>query len=489
MGGFNKNYQELNIMKIIGRSSEFKMLDECYQKSESTLIAIYGRRRVGKSYLIEEWIKSKNTDSMIIEGLEKQSKSDQIQLCKNKIVNKIDRPALGDVEYKSWLSILDLLSFYIKTDIKNKNKKKVIFLDEFQWLAGEKSELVSYIKMFWDQEWKKYNIMLILCGSIASFMVNKVIRSKALYGRINLEIKVSPFEIKDNFELIKPKRSIEEICQYYFVFGGIPKYINEINPKQSFEKNINRICFSKSGIMTEEFEKIFYQQFKSASVYIKIIRLLSQGAKSFNDISKALNYPSGGSLKRYVENLYLADFIGSYYPFHKSETTKEKKYYLSDEFSRFYIKYMEKNKSIIHKNEGRDLFNRICKSTWNQWTGIAFEQMAYKHAMTIAKLAHFEDEVKEIGKFFPSEKFPVQLDLVYDRFNKIVTIFEIKNSVKIDVEIVNEMENKINLIKNHVAFKGKTIEKGLFYSGELNPKVKKLNYFHHLLKFEDLVKS
>jgi hypothetical protein len=331
--------------------------------------------------------------------------------------------------------------------------------------------------------------MLILCGSIASFMVNKVINSKALYGRINLEIKVKPFFLHEAFEIIKPRRSYAEIIKYYFVFGGIPKYLKEINSRENFESNINKLCFSESGIMTNEFDKIFYQQFKSAKVYIQIVRLLERGAKTFNEISAQIQFTSGGSLKRYVDNLVMADFISSYYPFHRTEKSKDKKYFLSDEFSRFYIQFIEKNRSVIVKNHNRMLFDKITMKNWNPWVGISFELTCFKHAMTIAKISKFEEDVKEIGKFFPNKKFPVQLDLVYSRYSNTITIFEIKYTENIDVEVVKKIEDKLEYLKKHPVFKNKTIEIGLVYLGRVSKAIIELDYFHHLIPFEDLFKK
>ena len=156
---------------MIGRENELNILDQYYRKKEAQLIVVYGRRRVGKSFLLENWAAKK--DHLFIEGLENQSTLKQIQILKKQIMSKIDKPALASAEFKSWSSVLDLLSLYIEDN--KSSSKKVVILDEFQWLCVGRSELVSLIKLYWDQHWRKLNTDLILCGSIAHFMIQKVI--------------------------------------------------------------------------------------------------------------------------------------------------------------------------------------------------------------------------------------------------------------------------------------------------------------------------
>jgi hypothetical protein len=238
--------------------------------------------------------------------------------------------------------------------------------------------------------------------------------------------------------------------------------------------------------LSDEFEKIFYQQFKSARIYIDIIKLLSKGAKTFQEVSTSLNIASGGSLKKYLDNLFLADFIGSYYPFHRGDRSKDKKYFLSDEFCHFYLQYIEKNHSAIRNNTQQDLFSKITKKNWSQYLALNFERFCFKEANTIAQYCGFRDEVKEIGKFYPDAKVNIQLDLVYSRFDEVITIFEIKSGEQIGVQIINEFEKKMETLKRHPAFYKRKIEKGIIYLGKIDPAIAKLKYFHYLIDIDDL---
>ncbi len=202
--------------------------------------------------------------------------------------------------------------------IKRQNKSKMVILfDEIQWMAMQRSKLISLIKFFWDKYWKDHNVMLILCGSIASFMVNKVLKSKALYGRISLEILVRGLNVQNISEFFKGKRGKEEILQYMMIFGGIPKYFEEINLNQSFSQNVNRLCFTQNALMINELERMFYSQFKEAKTYLKIVRLLTDGIFSLKEISDKLKISSGGTLRSHLTNLENADMIEQSIPFNK----------------------------------------------------------------------------------------------------------------------------------------------------------------------------
>jgi len=211
MGGF--------MSIIIGRTEELNSLDKLYQIKQAKLLAVYGRRRVGKSYLLEQWSK-KSKNVIFFEGLKNVDKKVQVANMQKKIKENSNLKSLASLKDYSWPAIFDLLTLCIEE--KSKKEKLIIVFDEFQWLCSGRSELVSLFKMYWDQKWKNQNVMIILCGSIASFMVNKVIKSKALYGRIDLEMHIRPFEIQVCAQMLKPIRSHRELLTYFYVFGGNP---------------------------------------------------------------------------------------------------------------------------------------------------------------------------------------------------------------------------------------------------------------------------
>jgi AAA+ ATPase superfamily predicted ATPase len=335
-------------MDIIAREQELDLLNEQYKKKSSSLVVVYGRRRAGKSYLIDTWAKNKVDvpgDYLNIEGLENESSKQQIKVFSREVLTKIKLSV--DVEVLNWNAALDLLTHYIVQN-KNDKKKKIILLDEFQWLCGNRTLLVSMVKNYWDTKWKEHNVMLILCGSITSFMHYHVIHSKALYGRVSLEIKMRPFDFKDSLKFLKPLRSMKEGLEYYYVFGGVAKYLTEINNARSFEKNIDHLIFSHHSIFENEFEKIFSKQFKTPTVYLKIMAALKKHAMTLNEISKTTKISSGGTLHKYLEILKLANFVDTYSPINKGDTSKNLKYFISDPFCHFYLSYVAKIVQLLN---------------------------------------------------------------------------------------------------------------------------------------------
>jgi AAA+ ATPase superfamily predicted ATPase len=473
-------------MKIIAREHELNLLNNQYKKQTSSLVVLYGRRRTGKSYLVDTWAKSKidNLDNYIsIEGLENENSKQQIKVFSHEVLKKLNLSF--DLNVLSWNIALDLLTSYIVNNKKDK-RKKIIFLDEFQWLCCNRTLLVSLVKNYWDTKWKEHNVMLILCGSITSFMYYQVINSKALYGRVSLEVKMLPFNFKDSLLFLKPHRSMKEGLEYFYVFGGVAKYLTEINTSLSFEKNMNRLIFSAHSLFENEFEKIFSKQFKAPVSYLKIMTALKKRSMTLNEISKFTKISSGGTLNKYLEILELADFVGSYFPINKGDKSKNVKYFISDPFCHFYLSYVAKNRAVVNQKDLKHLFQKIVLPSWKGYGGLAFERLIFKEAALIAKICGFDDEVKLVGKIYPDAQIKTQFDLVYERFDNTLSIFEIKSAEYIDESVIKEFEIKLKQVEGHPFFKGKKIEKGLIVYNEYSAAIPKVGYFHHLLRFSQI---
>lgn len=464
-------------MRFIGRESEIQYLKNLYQDKGSKLIVIYGRRRVGKSTLVEEFIRGKNY--LKFEGLEKARTKAQISQFAADLSAQLNDTLLEHTKFNSWLPVFDYLTKYFS----HQKQKTILFLDEFQWIAANQSKLVSIIKKYWDQHWSKQNVMLILCGSVSSYMIKRVISSKALYGRINGELCLQALNPLECFELLDKKRSSEEILQYSLILGGIPKYLMEINPNKSFEQNINNLFFIQTGVLLNDYSRIFYSQFKEYRTYEIIVRYLKEGPKSLEETAKKLKMVSSGGIKTYLENLEKALFITSYVPYNKNETSKLKKYKLTDEYLRFYFKYVEPYKNLIVSNKNRDLFSQLVKPEWSSWLGFAFENFCLKNALYLAELMGFGDKVINWGPYFQRKDKNFQIDLIYVRSDKVITLCELKyQNQPVDVTVVIEMEKKCKLIEIP---RGYTVEKALISKAGPNEAVKQLNYFHHFIQAND----
>ncbi len=468
---------------FVGREKELNMLEEAYNSKKSELVAIYGRRRIGKSALIKIF-SDKKTSCIHFEGLEGVKTIGQIEHFKGTLSVETNDSFVNKVQFDSWQEVF--LFFTEKFIEKRESKKKLIIsFDEIQWMAVQNGRFISIIKYFWDKYWKHNNVMLILCGSIASFMINKVLKSKALYGRISLEILLHGLSPGEAVIFFESKRGNEEILKYLMVFGGVPKYFEEIQLNKSFYQNINRLCFLESGLMTTEIERMFYSQFREARTYLKIVRLIKEGLFSLKEIGDKIGVSSGGSLLSYLKNLENADIIQLYIPFNKDLNTKIKKYTLSDEFLRFYFKFIEPNLKIIQSNKSSNLFETICEKQFTIWSGFTFEKFCIKNSFLLAELMGFGEKIISASPYFGKNDSKFQIDLLFLRSDKVITLCEIKyRQSTINTKIIPEVERKLNLLK---VPRGYTVEKALISLYGSDQSLKDSEYFHHEVTLDQIL--
>lgn len=467
--------------KIIGRDEELSHLESFYKLQDSKLLVLYGRRRIGKSYLIRKFIENK--PHLYFEGIEDGNIKDQLRQVSNQLFLQINDPLLRGFNPHNWNEFLDTLMVIIKS--KKREKKIVLVFDEIQWLASNRTKLISILKTYWDNHFLNSNIILILCGSVAHYVVKKVIKSKALYGRISSQMLIQQLKPKEARKMIS-KRGDLEALKYLLLLGGIPKYLEEINQNETFDKNIDNLFFRSTGFFYGEIEKIFFSQFKEAKTYRKIIELLCQHNLSLEDLAKKLNIKSSGGLKEYLIHLELAQFIKA----NQSLLNMNKKritYRTIDEYLRFYNQYVRKWEPQIKEGAQSALFQNHIKSIWNPWLGLAFENFCNKNSFELANSMKFTEQIIKSGPYIIRNKksVVVQYDLAYERKDNVLTLCEIKWSEDpIDISIIAEFENKINRsnFPSHL-----TIEKVLIAPMGGTKSLRASNYLNHILTLKDLI--
>lgn len=468
---------------FVGRHAELTLLNSHYASNKSELAIIYGRRRIGKSMLIKEFSKKK-PDFYIFEGLEEGRIASQIAHFTRQLAAQIDDPLLANAQFGSWNDVFEYLTNKLFRSRK-KRVKTVLFFDEIQWMASRRSNLISLIKYYWDNHWKAHNVMLILCGSIASFMVGRVINSKALYGRSTLEINLKGLKPWEAARFFKTSRSPHEIMKYLLVLGTVPRHLELIDPKNSFNQNLNQLCFSKNSIMRGEIEKVFYSQFNETRVYEQMIHILKSGPTSLAGMSQHLKMPSSGGLKRYLDNLERAELIQSTVPWDKPETSKLRRYSLLDEYLHFYFKYIEPNKKTIEQASRRRLFESVTQNGFDSWMGYAFERFCQKHAFYLAEKMGFADEVESFGPLFHRKDTHFQIDLLYKRFDKVVTVVEMKfRESKIDTPVIGDMKRKLEQLKLP---SGYSFDTALVSSSGPTASLEAAEFFDHFVTVSDLL--
>lgn len=467
---------------FVGRQEELAVLSEAYESGKSELVVLYGRRRIGKSRLLHRFAEGK-PDFLTFEALEGEQTRAQIRHFTKLLRRQTNDSVLEHVRFSRWDDVLSYLSDRI-VDQESRNQKLILFFDEIQWMAAGRSSLISLLKYYWDNRWKQKNVLLVLCGSVASFMVKKIIRSKALYGRITKEVLLKGLPPHEAAQMFENRRSAEETLKYLLVFGGVPKYLEEVDLHRSFSQNMNRLCFSKNGSMLNEVDRIFYSQFRESRTYLKIVSLLKDRPCSLSQISKHLKIPSGGGLQLYLRNLEDAEIIRSFVPFDKSRKSKLRKYTLADEYLHFYFKFVGPNVEIIQESQRKRLFEAMTRSSLDSWMGFAFERFCLKHASFLSGLMGFEKDVLAAAPHFRKDDEQFQIDLVYLRSDKVITVCEIKHlSRKVTTRVIPEMKRKISRLG---PAKGYTLEKALISLHGPEQALQESGYFDYVLTLDDI---
>ncbi len=462
-----------------GRHYELKLLNTHHNSSTAELAVIYGRRRIGKSTMIKKFLQSKN--SLYFEAIEGLSQKQQID---HFLTQLSDQMHIPKYDCRTWKDVCEALTPIFEIG------DWVIAFDEFPWMASKRNHLISLFKFYWDQKWKNNpNLMMILCGSVANFMIDHVIHSRALHNRKTIEIKLSHLQLFDVQHFFN-KRSYWDIAKIMMMVGGVPKYIEALNPKKSAMININNEFFSKDGFFVNEFDTLFKEQFRITKHYEMIVSLLAKKSMSLTDISKALPIESGGTLKTYLRNLENAGFIQEWQSLSfDQKKTKTRKYTLIDPFLRTHFKFIHPNKQKIMLNTHYNLADSIMKYADSFW-GHAFDWLIMCNIDNVLRLLDLSlSDIVQYGPYFTQNSRKtgqpgVQIDLMILRNDHTVSIIENKFTHKpIGATILDEFQSKVDKlnIPTHI-----TPEYVLISASGVTPAVKKSNYFHHIITLENL---
>lgn len=435
---------------LIGREKEQQILTATLLSEEAELLAIYGRRRVGKTYLIRQFYEK----SLCFEFSGQHNATLQEQL--ENFGVKLDE-TMGSLfpttPPKSWSEAFGRLKIYLEPKIIS--GKTVLFFDEFPWIDTPKSGFLGAFDYFWN-DWasRKNNLKVVICGSAASWMIRKVIQNRGgLHNRVTQRIRLLPFTLNETESFFK-QRNIHldryQITQLYMAFGGIPHYLKEIQKGQSTAQIINNLCFDKGGLLYDEFNMLFSSLFNNYEIHKSIVRQLAQKTVGLtrNEIIEQLKLSSGGTISQILEELTDSGFVTTFIPFGKNQ--KDLIYKLSDEYSLFYLKFIEKG-----KYKGEDVWNQLSQlPTYKTWCGFAFETLCLKHINAIKKalsIAGIYSEASIWRYQGDKENLGSQIDLLIDRKDNCINICEVKFSETeyvIDKKYAQEIHQKLSVFKN-----------------------------------------
>ena len=412
----------MGTIQFIGRRKERAILEKALTSAEAEMVAVIGRRRVGKTFLINN-VYGPHIDFEItgIENtpLQRQLKNFAFQLSEAS-GEPVEKPA-------NWFDAFVSLIAHLKT--KQGQKKSVVFFDELPWLATPRSGFLDGLSFFWNSWAVKQNIVVVICGSAASWMIQRVINHKGgLYNRVTKRVFLEPFGLAETETYLK-SRNVRldryQITQLYMAMGGIPHYLKEVEAGKSAAQNIDEICFSKNGLLNTEFSRLYPALFKNADRHIAVIRALAQKRQGLSrkEIISATRFSDGGGVKRVLEELLHSGFITAYYSFGKKK--KDRIYRLTDEYSLFYLQFVEDK---IY--QGTEIWQKLSQTqNYKSWSGYAFESICLKHIPQVKKALSIGGVYSEAASFYkkgtPSQR-GAQIDLLIDRNDHVINIFEIK---------------------------------------------------------------
>lgn len=408
---------------LVGRNREKELLERKRSANKSEFVAVYGRRRVGKTFMIRTFFDGKFTFRMT--GISNASLQNQLANFNDTLREQY--PKMEFANANNWFEAFGLIKRVIST---SKSTKKVIFIDELPWFDTPHSGFIHALEHFWNS-WatERRDILLVVCGSAASWMINKLINNKGgLHNRVTQKIKLEPFTLKECEDFAKHKKIYldrYQLIQLYMVLGGIPFYWDAIEKGMSATQSINALCFEKNGLLSDEFQRLYHSLFHNAERHEAIIAALAQKSKGLtrDEISKISAIPTGGGLTRLLNELEESGFIRKYTPFGKQY--RNSLYQLSDFFSLFHVRFM-REKTALDDNHW---LNMIDSPKYKTWSGYAFEQVCLAHLPKIKDALGISGIHTETSSWrsVKSEN-GAQIDLVIDRRDGVINVCEMKFS-------------------------------------------------------------
>lgn len=444
---------------FIGRKQEQAFLSDIFKSRKAEFIAVYGRRRVGKTYLVEYFFKNKPGLFFHITGLHKGTLKEQLDIFTDAMSEtffaetglKVERP-------KNWRHAFEVLTNTITKF--STNQKIILFFDELPWLASPKSGFKKALDHYWNTKWSKNNkLILIVCGSAASWMIKNIINDKGgLHNRITAQLPLYPFSLKETFDYLQDsgkKLDKKQVLELYMALGGIPHYLEMVKHNLSAAQNISKLCFSKNGQLFNEFNKLFSSLFDKSDAYIELIKIIASKRNGIdrNTIeAKAKLTERGGTLTDRLTALEEAGFIKGFVPIGYAE--RGLYYKLTDEYCLFYLTWIQPvQRQIREETESNYWLAKTNTPSWKSWAGYAFESICLKHVSQIKKALFIPDGALSGSWRYQSkgkEEDGAQIDLLFDRDDGIMTLCEIKYNQKpfeIDKKYASELQKKIDVFR------------------------------------------
>ena len=408
---------------LIGREAEIKYLESIVSSKEAEFVVVYGRRRVGKTFLVNTYFDDKYAFKLT--GLAKKSKREQLA----NFTASLNRYTNGKkyTKPRTWYEAFDKLRNLL--DTVHTNGKRIIFIDELPWMDSRGGNLVSALEHFWN-DWAvtQNDIVLIVCGSATSWITKKILKNRGgLHNRVTQKLYIRPFTLAECKQYLISRGILmddKEIAECYMIMGGIPFYLKNIRRGTSLSQNVDEMFFMEKGRLDDEFNALYTSLFDKSENYIKVISALSSKNKGLtrDELIKATKMESSGDFTTILQDLVDCDFIRCYHGY--GNKSKMGIYQLIDPFSLFYYKFIKK-----HGGADKPFWQyQIGTRQHDTWAGLAFEQLCLNHHKQIEQALGISGVLTDVYSWTTPQAVEekAQIDLIIKRADKVVNICEMK---------------------------------------------------------------
>ena len=424
---------------FVGREKELKSLESVFEKDGFGMTVIYGRRRVGKSTLIKEFVKDKR---VIFYTATKVGPERNLELFTKQVLEVLD-PSISEASFPSVESVLDLIS----ARIHDGDRKVVLVIDELPYWAEKDEALLSILQKYIDTIWLQKNMMIILCGSTLSFMEKKVLSEKSpIFGRRDSQIKLEAFNYKDS-ALFVPEYSAEDKAICYGVTGGVAKYLALFDPKKSLDDNIIRLFFSPDGYLFDETRNLLTQEFTDITLVNNIIEQVASGENSLNIIASKVHEKDTTVLYS-LEKLIEVGLVEKRKCITEETNKKKTQYALKDHMFSFWYKFIPKAVSVIEIGQGQIYYDKIVKPQLHSFMGSVFEEMCRYYTLEQGIMGSFGSFITETGTWWGTE-------LMVDEGGK-------KYQQSADIDVVGLSSVDKTAVCGECKFKNEKIDKEIY---------------------------
>lgn len=475
--------------RFFGREAQMEKLESLWRKSTGSFVVVAGRRRIGKSTLVEEFAARSGCDFIEIAGLAPDERMTNQRQIDNFCERLAKATGLPEAKADCWAKAFDALEAALR-----RRGRVIVFLDEISWMGKYDSSFAAYLKNAWDTQFSKHNrLVFVVAGSVSAWINRNIQKSRGFVGRISLDFTLRELSLSECLGFWgrrAARTSSRDVLDLLSVTGGVPKYLNEIDPSLSPDENVRRMCYDPDGYLFKDFDRIFDDVFGGSLASKKrILIALAEGPASVSELAQKFGSDPNGHLSRDLGELEEAGFVAGATGRNPAtgKNVREVRYRLSDNYTRFYLRYVLPKKEAI--GQGLYKYGSLDRLPgWDALMGLQFENLVLNNIATLAPLIGLVGKnIESAAPYFRSGRKTgegVQIDYLV-QLPRCTYIVEIKRKNRIGKSIEDEVQQKLERLKLP---RNQSVKLVLVYDGELDQTVEEDGYFDYLIPAEKLLR-